>query len=429
MLSRALTCIAGISSLIAPTFGLSDTTKSGRARATCLVPAGNSTAVDDVPAILDALTTCGNGGRVSFSNTTYHINSVMNTTWLNDVEIDLQGTLLWSTNISYWLANSLDVGYQNQSTAWILGGKDIVFDGHGYGTFNGSGPVWYSYTSGVSNYPRRPHQLTVTAQDSTFKGLRFVQSQMWTMSIIYSENLLFDSIYVNNLNDNGGSSRNTDGANTIRSNGITFTNWQVVNGDDSISLKGNSTDITIADSTFSTGLGISIGSIGQYLNEFETVENVRVSNCTYQKTTHAVYVKTWTGDQVGYPPNGGGGGLGYISDVTATDLSLNNLKGTPFTVSQCTTFSGASGNCTNSKFQVRDLYFSDVSGTLPSTDVISFQCSAVAPCENITVEDVSLRVTGSSTAADDYLCGNVEGTVGFNCTGEVCVGSSATGGC
>lgn len=150
------------------------------------------------------------------------------------------------------------------------------------------------------------------------------------MSIIYSENLLFDSIYVNNLNNNGGSSSmltllprssapqlmvtgNTDGANTIRSSGITFTNWQVVNGDDSISLKGNSTDITIADSTFSTGLGISIGSIGQYLNEFETVENVRVSNCTYQKTTHAVYVKTWTGDQVGYPPNGGGGGLGCMS--------------------------------------------------------------------------------------------------------------------
>lgn len=94
MLSSALIFIAGIASLIAPAFGLSDTTKSGRARATCVVPAGNSTAVDDVPAILDALTTCGNGGRVSFSNTTYHINSVMNTTWLDDVEIDLQGTLL-----------------------------------------------------------------------------------------------------------------------------------------------------------------------------------------------------------------------------------------------------------------------------------------------------------------------------------------------
>lgn len=106
---------------------------------------------------------------------------------------------------------------------------------------------------------------------------------------------------------------NTDGANTIQSRNITLTNWLVVNGDDSISLKGNSSDITITDSTFSTGLGISIGSIGQYKDVFETVENVFVSNCTYTNTTHAVYIKTWTGDQVDYPPNGGGGGLGCMS--------------------------------------------------------------------------------------------------------------------
>ncbi|KAJ5758495.1 exopolygalacturonase B [Penicillium odoratum] len=429
MLTRFIACVIFILAHISSTLAFSDLTKSGHARSHCLVPAGNSTEIDDVPAILQALRKCGNGGRVIFGNTTYHINSVMNTTWLDDVEIDIKGTLLWSTNITYWLNNSLDVGYQNQSTAWILGGQDIIVDGHGYGTFNGSGPVWYSYTSGVSNYPRRPHQLTVTARDSVFSGLRFVQSQMWTLSIIHSENLLFDSIYVNNLNNNGGSSRNTDGANTIQSRKITFTNWLVVNGDDSISLKGNSTDITITDSIFSTGLGIAIGSIGQYKDVFETVENVLISNCTYTKTTHAVYIKTWTGDQVGYPPNGGGGGLGYASDITATDLTVVNLKGVPFTISQCTTFSSASGNCTNSKFQIKNMDISGISGTLSSADVASFQCSAISPCENITITDVSLRITGTTTMADDYLCGNVEGALGFNCTGEVCVGSSATGGC
>lgn len=162
-----------------------------------------------------------------------------------------------------------------------------------------------------------------------------------------------------------------------------------------------------------------------------------------------MYFKTWTGDQVGYPPNGGGGGLGCTfhisisntwddsnpnmttdaSDIVATNLKTNNLKGAPFTISQCTTFSGASGNCTNSKFQIRDLVFTDISGTVDSAEVASFQCSAVAPCEDITIENVSLRIAGNTTLADEYLCGNVEGTVGWNCTGEVCVGSSATGGC
>ncbi|RAH52084.1 exopolygalacturonase B [Aspergillus piperis CBS 112811] len=419
-----------LASLIIPSIALSDQARNGGARTKCEVKPGGSSEIDDVPAILNALTTCGSGGRVTFTNHTYYINSVMNTTWLDDVEIDLQGTLLWSTNISYWLNHSLPVGYQNQSTAWILGGKDIVFEGHGYGTFNGSGPTWYKYVGSTSNYPRRPNQLTVSgATGAVFKGLRFVQSQMWTMSIIYTSDSVFDSIYVNNLYDDGDSAQNTDGANTIYSNNITFTNWEVVNGDDSISTKANSTDITIANSKFTSGLGIAIGSIGQYNGAFETVKGLRISNITYDKTTHAVYFKTWTGDQVGYPPNGGGGGLGYASDIVATNLKTNNLKGAPFTISQCTTFAGASGNCTNSKFQIRDLVFTDISGTVDSAEVASFQCSAVAPCEDITIENVSLRIAGNTTLADEYLCGNVEGAVGWNCTGEVCVGSSATGGC
>lgn len=64
-------------------------------RKTCVVPASGTNATDDVPAILDAFQTCGNGGVVKFSpNTTYYVNSVMNVTWLRDVDIDIQGTLL-----------------------------------------------------------------------------------------------------------------------------------------------------------------------------------------------------------------------------------------------------------------------------------------------------------------------------------------------
>lgn len=45
---------------------------------------------------------------------------------------------------------------------------------------------------------------------------------------------------------------------------ITFRNWIVDNGDDSISMKANSTNILIENCDFYTGLGIAIGSIGQY---------------------------------------------------------------------------------------------------------------------------------------------------------------------
>ncbi|KAJ5832922.1 hypothetical protein N7474_001233 [Penicillium riverlandense] len=409
-------------------FSLAVTGLSHPATKVCTVPAAGSETIDDAPAVLKAFDDCGHGGKVLFQNTTYHINSVMNTTGLENCEVDLRGTLLWSTNTSYWLNHSLPVGYQNQSTAWLFGGKNVHFDGHGYGTLNGNGQVWYSTTGSVSNYPGRPHAMTVSTSDSVFNGVRFVQSQMWTLSIIHSQRTLFDHIYVNNTN-HGGSSRNTDGADTIYSSHITFRNWEVDNGDDSISIKANSTDILIEDCLFHRGLGIAIGSIGQYKDVYEVVERVIARNITFDGTLHAVYFKTWTGEQVNYPPNGGGGGLGHASDMAFDGLAATALRGPAFAISQCTTFSGAAGNCTSSKFQLRDLSFRNIAGTTTSEDVASFQCSAVKPCENIKITGVDLVLQSNGTQTDEYLCGNVEGTRGFKCTGDVCVGGSATGGC
>lgn len=85
LLSLAL----GLSSLVA-TNKLEDKTK------TCTVVAGGNATIDDAPAIYDAFNECGQNGRVVFANTTYYINSVMNTSDLHNCEIDIYGTLLVS---------------------------------------------------------------------------------------------------------------------------------------------------------------------------------------------------------------------------------------------------------------------------------------------------------------------------------------------
>ena len=109
----------------------------------------------------------------------------MNTTSLSDVQIDIHGKLLWSTDLDYWLKSSLFVGYQNQSSAWFLGGNNIHVNGHGTGTIDGNGQVWYDFVQGVSNYPNRPMGLTIWgANNSIFEGLNFRQRQMWTVAII-----------------------------------------------------------------------------------------------------------------------------------------------------------------------------------------------------------------------------------------------------
>ncbi|KAI8187521.1 Alpha-L-rhamnosidase rgxB [Colletotrichum sp. SAR 10_65] len=262
----------------------------------CVVPA-NGDGSDDTPAILAAFDKCKTDGHIVFENATYHIGQVMKTTDLDNVKIDIKGTLL--------------------TTAWVLGGKHLDVNGFGYGTFDGNGQTWYDLVKGESNYPNRPHALLLDGtEDSVFEGLRFVQAQMWTVTITRSKRVLLQDIYVNNTSSNRNPARNTDGANTMFSDNIHFRRWTVKNGDDCIATKANSTNILIEDVEFHDGQGVAIGSIGQYAGQFETIENVTVRNVLAHGSRYAGRIKTWTGEQLGYPPNGGGAGLGYAKNLS-----------------------------------------------------------------------------------------------------------------
>jgi hypothetical protein len=139
------------------------------------------------------------------------------------------------------------------------------------------------------------------------------------MTILRSRNVALTDIYVNSTSHSRSPSRNTDGADTMFSDGITFRRWTVINGDDGIALKANSSNILLEDCEFH-GLGFALGSIGQYRGKFEHIENVVVRGLRYYGTQWPVYIKTWTGVAKGVPPNGGGGGLGCKSPSLAMAL-------------------------------------------------------------------------------------------------------------
>lgn len=117
------------------------------------------------------------------------------------------------------------------------------------------------------------------------------------------------------------------------------------------------------------------------------------------------------------------------SDLLFDGMQFENGRKAPLAISQCTTFSGADGNCTSSQFELENLVFRGLVGTSSTENVATFQCSGVKPCHNITIVDTNITVISNNTVADGYLCGNVQDTIGWNCTGQVCVGSSADGGC
>ena len=74
---------------------------AAEAKRVCTVkPAPNGG--DSAPAIIDAFSgeKCGKNGKVVFKNETYHVASVMNTTGLENCEVEVHGTLLVRPNTS-----------------------------------------------------------------------------------------------------------------------------------------------------------------------------------------------------------------------------------------------------------------------------------------------------------------------------------------
>lgn len=60
----------------------------------CVIKSGGTNVTDDSPAILKAFRDCGQNGRIVFEPTTYYVNSVMNISCLDNVDINIRGTLL-----------------------------------------------------------------------------------------------------------------------------------------------------------------------------------------------------------------------------------------------------------------------------------------------------------------------------------------------
>lgn len=83
-------------------------------------------------------------------------------------------------------------------------------------------------------------------------------------------------------------------------------------------------------------------------NIYERIENVTARNIRSYNMRYGVYMKTWTGVSTGYPPNGGGAGLGYASNMTFSNLTLYNKSGI-FAITQCTSYNSASGGCDTSR--------------------------------------------------------------------------------
>jgi len=74
-------------------YGLASSAAHIASKSICTVQP-SSTGGDDAPAIVAAFHRYGQNGKVIFTNHTYHVKSMMNTTYLANYDVELHGTLL-----------------------------------------------------------------------------------------------------------------------------------------------------------------------------------------------------------------------------------------------------------------------------------------------------------------------------------------------
>jgi galacturan 1,4-alpha-galacturonidase len=108
----------------------------------CYVQSHNDFKTDDSQYILDAINKCNGGGHVIFpQGTTYVIGTALDLTHLKHIDIDIQGYIQFTNDTDYWQKNAFFQSFQNATTFFQLGGRDVNV--YGGGMIDGNGQIWY----------------------------------------------------------------------------------------------------------------------------------------------------------------------------------------------------------------------------------------------------------------------------------------------
>ncbi|KAL2846321.1 pectin lyase fold/virulence factor [Aspergillus pseudodeflectus] len=389
-------------------------------RKTCVVkPRGGQK--NDVPNILRAFQKCNNGGRIVFpEGETYWIAERLNP-HVREVTIEWKGTWLFSDTLTYWRENSYPIEFQNHAAGFVLSGSGITINGHGTGSINGNGDVWYEDEKGVTKVGRPMPFVFWNVSDVQVSNFAIDQPQLWSINIMNGTDMTFRDIRVT-VNDTAAPAganwaQNTDGFDTMDARNIRLDGFTYTGGDDCIAIKPRSYGVHISNVTCNGGNGLAIGSLGQYLED-SSVEDVVIEDVRTLNTRFGTYIKTWMGVLVpqdnyesDYQPRGGG--WGSVRNITFSNFDVTgSSRGMLITQDN-----GNNGSFKGtSKMQISDVLFENYTGALgSSSNTASISCSSVNPCSGIEFRDMDFVDTDGDTVRGSckwYAAGGITGLAG-----------------
>ncbi|KAL7423472.1 hypothetical protein Q5752_001052 [Cryptotrichosporon argae] len=377
---------------------------------------------DDGPNLLYAFELCSSYALINLPGY-YTVRTVLNTS-LTAVEIRLGGAISYVPDISYWSPASIYLTYQNATTYWFFQGNGVTF--HGGGTIDANGQAWWDYyalnpnagvAGGSSRTFARPVPLTVgNSTDVVIEDLSIINSPFWHNFVYQSTDVTYNNIKIHSVSANASApAANSDGWDIYRSAYVTVANSTIINDDDCVSFKPNSTFMTVENLYCNGSHGISVGSLGQYYGETDIVANVYVRNVSMNNAQNGARIKVFGGSNDTQSVSGGGSG--YVQNVTFEDFVVNNVDN-PILLTQCYDTSTAQCEAFPATLTISDVHYINVTGTasgaVANGTVVALECSA--ECTNITATGTHIAAAGNATA--QYLCANIasEAALDFNCT-------------
>ncbi|KAH8881218.1 exo-polygalacturonase [Thozetella sp. PMI_491] len=275
--------------------------------------------LDDVSdTFYNALREANHGGTVLLpKGQTFVIGKALELTFLDDVELRLDGRILFTNDIAYWQANAFKYPFQSAITFWKWGGKNVKI--YGTGTLDGNGELWWqefgnNHTTDDFTRPILFYGENLT--DFQMEGIHMMNSPIWHQLYVTSTNISMTNLICTAEARNASTfPKNTDFFDSINVDQIKVKDIWVNIGDDCFSPKTNSTNIHV-DTMYCNGThGQSMGSIGQYAGEKSIIENVLIENIYLMNGNNGPRMKSWAGPDIGY---------GYINNITYRNMYLAN---------------------------------------------------------------------------------------------------------
>lgn len=377
---------------------------------TCLVDSHNDGKTDDSAYIAKAVKDCDNGGHVLFPRTmSYVVGAAVNMTGLKNVDIDIQGLVKFTDDMEYWRngTNMFDLVYQNATTYFLVGGRDVHL--YGGGMLDGQGQRWWDHYAKNKKDKRPVVLVTQEMHGGSISDINLRQTPQWANLVMDSSDVVFTNISIRSVSDNYNFEKNTDGWDVYRSDKIIIQNSTVTNGDDCVSFKPNSTNIIVRNMWCNGTHGMSVGSLGQYPDRVDYVENILVFNISMYNSSEGARIKVWP-DSFSEKSLTlqGGGGRGLVRNVTYDTMWLDNVD-YGLTITQCYGQDDEE-ECFKhpSKLNITDIAFRNIRGRTNrvfSPIVAHLVCSGPDTCSNITAQNIDIRTINGS---NEVTCRNMD---------------------